>query len=273
MTRIIKSSGDSEAFSRDKLLRSLRRAGASKNQAEAVWREMAPEIRPEISTQHLQRRAIKHLKRVHRVLAARYQLKKAIMELGPSGYPFERLIGELFMARGYTVEVGQLMQGHCVQHEVDVLAHKPTHHVLVECKYRNTPGYKCDVKVPLYIQSRFEDIRRKKGWSPEQAQGWIVTNTRFSSDAIQYAECMGLHLLGWDYPERSLKYWLEHLHLYPLTVLTSLSKPQKNYLLEHNLVLCRDVLDHPELLWHLPGRNSNHLPPRILSECREILRA
>jgi len=275
MTQLItKAGGNTQPFSKAKLMRSLRRAGATRQMAETVWERLEPQLQHIFSSQHLQTLAFRYLKKMRRVVAARYQLKKAIMELGPSGYPFERLIGELFAAQGFQVQVGQTLQGRCVQHEVDVVGQRESMLLLVECKYRNTPGYKCDVKVPLYIQSRFEDIRLHPDREPLEQAGWIATNTRFSSDAIQYAACVGLRLLGWDYPEnKGLEHYLDTLRLYPLTVLTQLSKAQKHYLLEQKMVLCQDLLANPDLLRYLPGRQSSALPSRILEECKQVLHA
>ena len=278
---ITKSSGQSEAFSQRKLMRSLRRAGASEELSEEVWQALGPQVHSGMSSKQLEHQAFRLLKQLRHSVAARYQLKRAIMELGPSGYPFERLMGALFAHQGYEVQVGQILKGHCVTHEVDVVArqdrhpdgHGHDHLVLVECKYRNTPGFKCDVKVPLYIQSRFEDIRGAARLSKEQLGGWIATNARFTGDAIKYAECVGLKLLGWDHPESdSLSHWLDQSRLYPLTVLTSLSRIQKQALLAQNLILCQDILERPVALHKLPGGLAPGTENRILEECRALVK-
>lgn len=269
---ITKASGEGEVFSRSKLMRSLRRSGASHSIAEAVWELLEPDLKSGMSSTKLQQKAFRHLKRLRRSVAARYQLKKAIMELGPSGYPFERLMGALFRYRGYQAEVDKVVSGRCVQHEVDVYGEKDNKLLLVECKYRNIRGYKCDVKVPLYIHSRFEDIRHKRDLEKDAVETWIATNARFSGDAIQYAECVGMNLISWDYPEGdSLSDWLDESKLYPLTVLTSLTKAQKNYLLSNNLIICQDILEHQDLLRHLPGHITRNLNNRILDEVQQLV--
>ena len=62
------------------------------------------------------------------------------MELGPSGFPFENFIGHIFRHDGYSTDVGVIMQGNCVTHEVDVLACKDDRCYIVECKYHNQAG-------------------------------------------------------------------------------------------------------------------------------------
>ena len=272
--KIVKANGEVEHFSEAKLLRSLKRAGASEAVAQEVLALLQEDMHHGMPSHRLQRQAFKHLKHLRKPIASRYDLKRAIGELGPSGYPFERLMGEVFEQQGYTVSVGKILRGKCVRHEVDVVGHRNETLLLVECKYRNAPGYKCDVKVPLYIRSRFEDIREAKGLTPEKIQGVIATNARFSGDAVDYAACVGLQLIGWDYPrEGSLRGLLDELKIYPLTVLTELSKPQKQALLNHKLVLCRDILATPEVLERLPGRVTTAWQERVIRECERLLAA
>lgn len=80
--------------------------------------------------------------------------------------------------------------------------------IMVECKFHSSRDTKSDVKVPLYIHSRFDDIRkelsRQNPGGKMSFEGWLVTNTRFTEDAIRFGRCAGLHLVSWDYPEQSI---------------------------------------------------------------------
>jgi len=250
---ITKASGELVPFDEGKLRTSLQRAGAEPEVASAIVEQVAARISQGMSTRQLYRMAPGPLhKRSHRT-AARYRLKQGILDLGPSGFPFERFIGRILAHDGYTVQVGVTVQGHCVAHEVDVVADKDSQHYVVECKYHNTPGRICDVKVPLYIQARFLDVaeqwRTHPGNGTRHLQGWLVTNTRFTSDALQYGQCAGLRMVSWDHPAKgSLRDRIDRSGLYPLTCLGSLTKAEKERLLQRGLVLVRDVLEHPEAL-------------------------
>jgi hypothetical protein len=250
---ITKASGELVPFDEGKLRTSLQRAGAGPEVASTIVEQVATRISQGMSTRQLYRMAFGLLhKRSHRA-AARYRLKQGILDLGPSGFPFERFIGRILEHDGYTVQVGLTVQGRCVAHEVDVVADKDSQHYLVECKYHNTPGRICDVKVPLYIQARFLDVaeqwRKHPGNGERHLQGWLVTNTRFTSDALQYGQCAGLRMVSWDHPAKgSLRDRIDRSGLYPLTCLGSLTKAEKERLLQQGLVLVRDVLEHPEAL-------------------------
>lgn len=250
---ITKASGELVPFDEGKLRTSLQRAGAEPEVASTIVEQVATRISQGMSTRQLYRMAFGMLhKRSHRA-AARYRLKQGILDLGPSGFPFERFIGRILAHDGYTVQVGVTVQGRCVGHEVDVVADKDSQHYLVECKYHNTPGRICDVKVPLYIHARFLDVaeqwRLNPGNGARHLQGWLVTNTRFTSDALQYGQCAGLRMVSWDHPAKgSLRDRIDRSGLYPLTCLGSLTKAEKERLLQQGLVLVRDVLEHPEAL-------------------------
>ncbi|MFI5203149.1 MAG: restriction endonuclease [Flavobacteriales bacterium] len=248
---ITKASGEKSVFSEKKLRNSLQRAGATHNQIGLIIDEINKKLYEGISTKKIYQWAFALLRENSRHLAARYHLKRGIMELGPSGFSFEKFVGEILKYQGYTITVGEVVSGKCVTHEIDVLAKKNQHQFLIECKYHNQPGTFSDVKVPLYIQSRFLDVLEewKKKDPAKTYQGWVVTNTRFSNDAIQYGTCAGLHLMGWDYPVKgSLKDQIDELGLYPITCLTSLTRVEKQRLLDKNIVLCIDLKKNESLL-------------------------
>lgn len=248
-----KYSGEKEAFDPEKLRASLQRAGASPALAGKVEMALQSSLEDGVTTREIYRKAFQLLRKYQRSTAARYSLKKAIMELGPSGYPFEQFVGAVLKNMGYRVAVGQVVQGQCVQHEVDVVASNDHQQFMVECKYYNSQGKYCNVRVPLYIHSRFQDIEKRwkstPGMEKRSFHGWVVTNTRFTSDAIDYGKCVGLRMVGWDYPRREgLKDMVEKTGLFPVTVLTLLTGKQKQDLLKNGVVLCRQLLDRPGLL-------------------------
>ncbi len=251
--KVLKATGEEQQFLEEKLRDSLIKAGASEVNVEFVIKEIGKYLHDGITTGEIYRKAYQLLRKNVRSNAARYSLKRAIMELGPSGYPFERFIGELLKKQGYETKVGVIVQGRCVQHEVDVVAQKDTETVMVECKYHNSPGKFSSVQVPLYVRSRFNDIeavwQARHENANRQFQGCLFTNTRFTSDATDYGICAGLKLVGWDYPRQgSLKDIIERTALYPLTVISSLNSKHKQQLLSANLLLCNELRDNPGYL-------------------------
>lgn len=260
---VIKASGEREQFSREKLLNSLNRAGASPDVAEKIASQIEKGVKSGTRVSDIYHTAFSLLHKLERGAAGRYSLKMAIMALGPTGHPFERLVGEILEAEGFSVEVGQIAQGACVEHEVDVVARKGDRRIMVECKFHNEQGIRTDVKVALYVQARFEDIEKKHAVEPNYVQkfheAWLITNTKLTSSAIRYASCAGLTAIGWNYPaNRSLQNLIEQSDLHPLTCLTTLSEAQKRQLLDAGLVLCGDIAEREDAL-SLLGLNDKEI--------------
>lgn len=269
--RIIKNNGDEVPFSSKKVAASLQRSGADIDTINMILKTIKNEMYEGITTKEVYNRAFQLLKQKDRVLAARYKLKRAISELGPTGFPFERFIAAIFKKSGYKVEVGSILKGKCVSHEIDVIAEKNDETLLMECKFHSLEDKKTDIKVPLYIHSRFNDIKafQQNNDHPVFTQGWVVTNTKFTEDARQYANCVGLQLISWDEPKNnSLKNRIDHTGLYPITVSTLLSKKEKQFLLNHDIVLCKELVQQSFYLSHL-GVSENRAR-RILKEMKTL---
>jgi len=253
---IVKSSGEKVKFSLDKLKLSLRRTGADNQTVNHIVDTVRDELYQGISTKEIYNRAFAMLKKKKSYLASKYKLKKAIYELGPTGFPFERFVSAILKFSGYETEVGKVLQGQCVKHEIDVIAHKNNETTIIECKFHNEQGLNCNVKIPLYINSRYNDV--KANWNTNKknetklTSGWVVTNTRFTEDALQYGNCVNLYLLSWDYPkDNGLKDRIDRLGLYPITVSTLLTSREKQFLLSRDIVLCRELIGDVFFLDHL----------------------
>lgn len=238
MTKIItKFSGDKEPFDVSKFQRSIRRAGANESQVRDLTRKVLDN--PKLNTtKDIYDFAFNYLREENPPIAARYSLRAAISMLGPSGFPFEQFIAEVFKGLGYTTQTDQIMNGYCVSHEIDVVLQKDGHTSVAECKFHHEHLI-ADIKVPLYIKARFDDLCKAH---KNLQNSWVITNTKFSSDAIAYGTCVGLNLLSWSYPaNNSLARIIDRLGLHPITVLTSLSNKQKQMLLDQNVVMCQNM--------------------------------
>jgi hypothetical protein len=250
---IKKASGENEPFDVRKLKNSMRRAGAEEEIIEQVAEDISSWIYDGITTQKIYGRAFSLLKKKKYYAASRYKLKKAIMELGPTGFPFEHFIGKVLEVQGFKTEVGQVIDGKCVTHEVDVIATQKNEQYFVECKYGTSQGKIFSVQVPLYIRSRVNDIIDKRKEDEKlngfTFYGWVITNTRFSTDAIDYGTCSGLNLLSWDFPANNgLKDIIDRDKIFPITVLHNLTKAQKQQLMDNGIVICRQIREKPEIL-------------------------
>ncbi len=190
------------------------------------------------------------------------------MQLGPTGYPFEDFVSKLLETQGYTTRVRQILSGKCVSHEIDIIAEKNGRTTMIEAKFHNSSGVRSEVHVALYTQARFEDVSVRNRID----EAWLVTNTKTTIDANTYAQCAGMHILSWDYPEgEGLRDLIERSRLHPVTMLTTLAQSQKMTLLENHIVLCKDILHKPELLdiLYLSKQDHEKLMTEVATICAE----
>ena len=247
---ITKLNGEQEPFNQDKLDRSLARAGTSKEIRDKIIKYTLETLREGITTQEIYERAFNMLRQEEKnPVAARYSVKRAVLDLGPSGFPFERFVSAIFESIGYTnVMTGVAAQGKCAPHEVDVMAEHNGKKIAAEVKFHNGLGVKTDLKVALYVKARFDDLSNMGGKIDE---GWLITNTRFTRNAARFGNCSGMHLLGWDYPHgRGLEVLIDQAGVHPITALTSLTSGEKRTLLDDNIVLCRQMPKTDEEMAH-----------------------
>jgi hypothetical protein len=243
---IIKSDGVRELFDPIKLEKSLRKIGTDEKTADLIVTEVEANLKEGHTTHEIYRQAFSLLRKHQRPVAVRYSLKRAIAELGPSGFPFERFVAQIFKAEGYDTMTDQIVMGTCVPHEMDVVAWKNNELIMIEAKFHTDSSASSDLKVALYIKARFDDLAgsifRYGGQERKMTKGVLITNTKFSTTAIQYGECAHLNMVGWNYPkDKNLHHMIEGLNLVPITALTSLTQVEKKMFLANEIVLSRQL--------------------------------
>jgi hypothetical protein len=212
-------------------------AGGSKELAEKVMGVIEKKNYDEIPTEKILNIVLKSLKK-NRGVVARYDLKRAIMQLGPTGFPFERFFAMVLKNYGYDVKVGSVLKGKNITHEIDVSAKGNKSSYMVECKYHNKVGIHTKVKIPLYVYARFLDLKKYFD------KPWIVTNTKCTPDALNYAVGVKMKITTWNYPAKlSLREMIEGKKLYPITVLRGISVTAKEKLFEANIFLVKDLVN------------------------------
>jgi hypothetical protein len=269
---VVKTDGSSEPFNVQKLKHSLQRSGATTEEITSIVTEVEGLLYDGIRTQEIYRHAFELLRNSEAVVAARYSLRRALFNLGPTGFPFEDFLARLFEREGYTTKTRVILQGSCAEHELDVAAYKKDHSFVAEAKFHAHPGIKSDLQVALYSFARLYDLKNAKICNEDICgitELLIVTNTKFTSAAERYANCNGLKLLSWDQPkEGNLHDRIQKSGLYPITVLQSLSQSQKRALIDRGIIVCTDLLAKPHMLRHA------HISPKrtesVLAEAQML---
>lgn len=259
--QVIKRSGEREEFNPKKTISAMSRAGATHDEIEGVMRALEPQLYEGITTEEIYRMVRQMLKGRK---AAHYSLKKGILKLGPEGEFFERFVARLFQAEGYETRTRQFLEGRCIKHEVDVLMTKGREKVIVECKFHNFLGIKCNIQIALYVYARFLDIRE----SEKVDRVILATNTRPSLDALRYSDCVGVEVLGWNTPEgKGIESLAEKHRIFPITIL-EMRQSDQEVLLMHKFMVVNDLLDRSGEVRRLLSKESAE---RVLSQAKEVL--
>jgi hypothetical protein len=269
---VINLRGEREPFSFEKTYRSARNVGASKEIAIAIAKEIEKEVFDGISTSQIFDRIFELLLKKSPKSAIKFNLRKAILKLGPTGFPFEKFIGKIFEAEGFEVKTNQIIPGFCTDYEIDFLAKKENLILIGECKFHHVPGGRIDLQVALANYARFLDIEKGRFLdSNMNYKSILVTNTKFTEKAIKYSNCVGVELLGWKYPkEKSLERLIEKNQLYPITILPSIDSQLAKILISERIVLVKDILEKD--LEKLAKERKILQKERILKEAEILLK-
>ena len=245
---VVKTTGEKEEFSPAKLCLSIRKAGAPRDLADSICKTVGQKVNPNDSTTAIFRKALKYLVREDMNVAARYSLRRGIEALGPAGFIFEQYFETVLQAYDFKTKRDVILKGKCVTHEIDVIASEGTKRFLVEAKYHNDANLKTHVDVIMYADARLIDIVKNESASNQKKYEyamWVVTNTKFTDAAIQYAKCRGIRLTGWNYPRgASLEDVIADKKLYPVTVLPSVPIKILPELSKKNIILAQDLITY-----------------------------
>ena len=246
---VTNAAGEKEPFSYRKIYRSARRAGASGNLAQRISSIVGKEAYTGIKTSELAQRTRELLRREIPQAALRFNIKEAMRKLGPTGFPFEKYTAEILKSLGYQVKINQFLPGRCLDsYEIDFVAEKGKTIYIGECKYKHLFGERVHYLYALANYARFLDILNGKYFKSSKYRGYtiktiMVTNTKFTSTTLDYARCVGIDLLGWNYPKNAgLEYLIDREKLYPITILPSLKGYLQDIFIQEKIMLVKDVL-------------------------------
>lgn len=273
---VLNSQGEKELFSFKKVYQSARRVGASNVLAREIAQTIEKEVFSGIKTSEIFKKVEKLLSRKAPRPALKFSLKKAIARFGPSGFLFEKYIGEIFSRMGFEVKHNQDVPAFCCHHyEIDLLAQKENLIYVIECKYRSSVIGRVHSDIALANYARFLDIKKGEflnGIRNLKLKSLIVTNAKFTDKAIDYSRCVGVELLGWRYPmNKGLEYLIENQQFYPITILPSLNKSLADIFVQKNIILTQDLLKIDIRKFAKKTRVSFHQLEHLTNEARILL--
>jgi HJR/Mrr/RecB family endonuclease len=246
MIFVTKADGRKEEFKREKIIKTCLRMRVSQDQAETIADEIEKRIYDGIETRKILRMIFNFLQKFRPEIKYQIDLREAISFLRPKP-DFEKFVQLLLKEYGYEVTPNQIIQGFCVDHEIDAIAKKDNQTILVEIKHHFNHHAYTGKDVFLEAQAILEDLieGRKAGKnSIDFNKILIVCNTKFSDHAKKYALCKGIDFIGWKYPEeKGLERLIEEKKLYPITILKNLDVKSKEKLGDAGIVIIKQLLE------------------------------
>lgn len=236
---VIKKSGEKELYQPEKVANSLRKIGAEEDLIKTVLITLDEKLPDVVTTKKLYREVFNLLSQNKPHLCTKYNLKNAIYLLGPSGYPFEKFFAKILDHYGYETKTNLFLAGKCLTYEIDILAKKEGNDYLIECKFHQFFRKKEEIKNILYVYARYLDLKENY----PRSQAWLVTNTKFTSEVIKFAECYNIKLTSWNWPkEDNLFTLIEKKKLYPITILTKCQQKVFREFIKVDVILVEDLI-------------------------------
>jgi Holliday junction resolvase-like predicted endonuclease len=220
MIYVTKANGNKQIFDKQKIINTCLRLQATLEQAQSIADKIEARAYDGIPTKKILQMVFQYMKKYRPAIGYQIDLKQAIAMLR-SKPDFEVYVAKIFESLGYKVETNLIIQGKCIEHEIDVVARKHEEVILVEVKHHANHHTYSGLDVFLQLNSTLEDL--KEGYESGNnkfkfTKAILVCNTKVSEHAKKYALCKKLEFIAWKFPlENGLERVIEENKLYPIT--------------------------------------------------------
>ena len=262
MIYVTKADGSKQPFDKQKIINTCLRLQATPEQAQSIADKIEARAYDGIPTKKILQMVFQYMKKYRPAIGYQIDLKQAIAMLR-SKPDFEIFVAKLFEAMGYEVETNLIIQGKCIEHEIDVVARKGNEIILIEVKHHVNHHTYSGLDVFLQLNSNLEDL--KEGYENGKnnfkfTRAILICNTKVSDHARRYALCRGLEFIAWKFPtEKGLERLIEDYKLYPITFLKEIEKDEAYKLADVGIVTVKQLLDDAEKISKKSGINKNRV--------------
>ena len=245
--KVTKWNGERQEYDPEKIRVTLKRYGVTSREAEEVLAEVESRLFPGIRTSEILRIMHRKLEELESTGGLKRDLRSALgmMRSAPD---FEEYVRLLLAAEGYDVRPNTVIRGRCVKHEIDGVLERDGERVYLETKHHRRRHSYTPFHVSLSAKAKFDDIRRghEEGLNDyDFSRVLIVCNTRMTEHARVYADCVGIDHVGWKAPpERGIDAMITEAGVYPVTMLRSVGRGERDVLSEAGVVTLRQLTEY-----------------------------
>jgi len=262
MIYVTKADGSKQLFDKQKIINTCLRLQATPQQAQSIADRIEARVYDGIPTRKILQMIFQYMEKYRPAIGHQIDLKQAIAMLR-SRPDFEIFISKIFEALGYKVDTNLIIQGKCIEHEIDIVARKEQETILIEVKHHVNHHTYSGLDVFLQLNSTLEDLREgyevgKNNIKFDKAI--LICNTKVSEHAKKYALCRGLEFIAWKFPpDRGLERIIEELKLYPITFLREIDRDEIYKLADAGIVTLRQLLEDVNKISGKSGISKNRI--------------
>jgi len=244
--RVRKADGRFEPFDRRKVIRTCMKLRIGRIEAERIADKISKIVYDGIPTNEILSAIYEEVKKIRPEYEHAHDLREAISMMRPKP-DFEYFIGITLSSLGYRVESARIVDGRCIEHEIDGIAMKNDEVLMIEVKHHVNPHTYTGLDVFLAVHSTLRDLmdgyRLGLHRYPFTA-ALVACNTKISQHAERYARCVGIRYMGWRYPRAfALEDLITTHKLYPLTMLKILKRDHVERLGDRGIVTLKQLID------------------------------
>ena len=265
-----KADGSMQVFDREKIVRTCLRMGADRRAAYEIAERIERRLYPGISTERILQMIFQFMRRDKPSVSNLFDLRKGL-SLMSSKPEFEVFVQALLARSGFEVTPNRLLVGRCVEHEVDAIAKKDGITFFVEAKHHSMYHTLTGLDESRIARAVLEDVMEGVAMGKSDLKidrAMIVTNTRYSEQAVRYGNCRNILQIGWSSPtDKGLQSMVAGTKLLPLSCLRGLGLNARIKLALSGIVLFEQIVqeDTMELARKtgLPGELIRNIKEKI----------
>ncbi len=268
--------GNRKEYTPEKIIDSVTRAGFSEGTAEEIEENVRERVESGMQSEDLYRIVYEEMEAFNEAYALRYRLREAIGVLDPNYHEFEKYMCQVLAQDGINTEWSPrpLPQGACSEHEIDIIGRTDGTTYAIECKHHFHYHRLTGMDVAMIQFAALDDLKEGYEQGVEHAidvdQSWVIVNTKLSEHAKNYAECKGIRMTAWNYPEdNSLREIVERNSAYPMTILRP-EEDEKEALSKQNILTLQQLLDLDEDTMEALTLSKDHIQD-LQQQAQELL--
>ncbi|RLG09709.1 MAG: hypothetical protein DRN68_00865 [Thaumarchaeota archaeon] len=244
--RVRKADGRLEPFDRRKVIRTCMKLRVERIEAERIADKISKMVYDGIPTNEILSAIYEEVKKIRPEYEHAHDLREAISMMRPKP-DFEYFIGITLSSLGYRIESARIVDGRCIEHEIDGIAMRNDEVLMIEVKHHVNPHTYTGLDVFLAVHSTLRDLMdgyRLGLHNYPFTAALVACNTKISQHAERYARCVGIRYMGWRYPRAfALEDLIVKYKLYPITMLKILKRNHIEKLGDRGIVTLKQLTE------------------------------